>query len=836
MALGSDAAASEAAPEPGPGGNGPPTTAPQAPEELIEVQLRAILEATQTSAGAVCLFDQHQELLRLAVEVGLSDEGCRRLRTVRRGAATTWDMPLHSLLNRRVYLIESAAKNRYVPPLVDEVAMVRAVACIPLYDGSTPVGSLILVALAPRTFGERQIRMLEQPVRELVGHIIAMRKRVSAAVPQRSGRPSLSATSLVRPAAAVAVAGPTTPGPKTVPGTAASPAGIQATVDRARAEIERLHARLAETEESLKSERGRADALAELQQELQARISELGAERERLSEALAARTHETHVLQDRVAALEADVAQARAAEAALRADLEHARSSGAAAASEEAAAVDGLKMRLGELEATHDRLRDRVRELEEAEAAARAEAEQRLAAAADDAEREYATAIAALEARLATLVAERAALDGELATTRDAHERALADVTAEHERVRGELEARAATAEHAAADWQRRCESLEAELATTRAAGGSQDEQADALARERARWEAELGAARQREAALEQRVAELEAELERARREGAELRDGFANLESLIQAGIATGQAPVHAGTVDLTDGTSFEVVELDGSGTADAAAQGLEVGALSIEALEPAAAAASPGATGASTAHPEGLLVLDTDDGWSQAAPAGTRVAVLSPEAVDGTVSCPAEVLVNLAAPNALVGLAGLRRAGIAAPCVACIAVPGQGRGLMVGRFELATRPIDPDALLATLRGVFIRGKRVVTAGADVDGLISLRQALARLGVSVSMAWDAKQAGDLLAMVHPDVAIIDLELPPKDGCVLVARMGLLAPAPFTVVIPKTADTAGTFAAAVAHPELARATLPAKELLARTLGLVAEPAPTAARR
>src|SRR5262245_60572514 len=101
----------------------------QAPEELIEVQLRAILEETQTSAGAVCLFDQHQELLRLAVEIGLSDEGCRRLRSVRRGAATTWDMPLHSLLNRRVYLIESAAKNRYVPPLVDDVAMVRAVAC-----------------------------------------------------------------------------------------------------------------------------------------------------------------------------------------------------------------------------------------------------------------------------------------------------------------------------------------------------------------------------------------------------------------------------------------------------------------------------------------------------------------------------------------------------------------------------------------------------------------------------------------------------------------------------------------------------------------------------------
>src|SRR6185369_8857289 len=181
-----------------------------------------------------------------AVEIGLSDEGCRRLRSVRRGAATTWDMPLHSLLNKRVYLIESAAKNRYVPPLVDDVANVRAVACVPLYDGSTPVGSLILVAMAPRSFGERQIRLLEQPVRDLVVHIGAMRKRVSVAVPARSGRPSLSAGAAGAPAGA-ATAGPTMPGPKVAPGaTPGAPSTIQAAVDRARNELERLRARLAE--------------------------------------------------------------------------------------------------------------------------------------------------------------------------------------------------------------------------------------------------------------------------------------------------------------------------------------------------------------------------------------------------------------------------------------------------------------------------------------------------------------------------------------------------------------------------------------------------------------
>src|SRR5207249_12098664 len=117
-------------------------TGAAAPEDMLEPALRAVLEASRVSAGAVCLFDQRHDLLRLAAEVGLSDEGCKRLRQVRRGGMAGWDMPLHGLLNRRVYLIESAARNRYVPPLVDAATSVRAVACVPLYAGTTPVASL----------------------------------------------------------------------------------------------------------------------------------------------------------------------------------------------------------------------------------------------------------------------------------------------------------------------------------------------------------------------------------------------------------------------------------------------------------------------------------------------------------------------------------------------------------------------------------------------------------------------------------------------------------------------------------------------------------------------
>jgi CheY-like chemotaxis protein len=782
MTLRSDAAAPRAASEGNPAAGAPPSAPP---EELIEAQLRAILGTTRTSAGAVCLFDQHQELLRLAVEVGLSDDGCRKLRTVRRGGSSTWDMPLHSLLNRRVYLIESAAKNRYVPPLVDEVALVRAVACVPLYDGATPVGSLILVALAPHTFGERQIRGLEEPVRALVGHILAMRNRVSHAAPERGTRKSLS--SGAAPANAHVV-GPNTPGLRTAPGAVES-SGVQAAVDRARVELERLRGRLAEAEASATADRQRADHAEQERRAAETRIGELQAERGRLSDALAGRAGEVEALEERAGTLQIALDELRSVEAALRAELTHAvetKASHETVASESAAAVQALEARVAELEAGNQQLRDRAATLEtaqttgQAQAAQQAEAESRLVARA-----------AELESQLAG-----ARSDAETLRSR------LAELEAEHAGTRAELESRATAlaeaddrltaATESAGEWQRRHEAADVELAAARARG-------DALAR---------------------RVEELEQELERTRREDAQMRDGIAHLESLIQT--TSDAAPTAASDGDSSTVSSFELVELDEASAADD--DGGDVGALVLEEVAaPVAAEATIDAPPpAATRAPEGLLVLDTDAHWSSAR-LNAGVTVVSPASAAPTDASPARILVKLAAPNALAVLDQLRHAGVTAPCFAFVGVAGQPRGLFVGQVDVAARPIDPDALLAALHGRFKRGTRVVTAGADVDGLISLRQALARLGVSVSMAWDAKQAGDLLGMVNPDVAIVDLELPPKDGCMVVARMGLAQTQPLIVVVPTATDPAAAFAAAITHAELARATVPAKELLERVL-------------
>src|SRR5438445_7410963 len=232
-----------------------------APEDMLEPALRAIVTETGAAAGAVCFFDSRQDLLRLAAEVGLSDEGCRQLRGVRRGVATGWDIPLHGLLNRRAYLIDSAAQNRYVPPLVDPPGAMRAVVCIPLHAGPSPLGSLILVAVAPRTFVERDIHALEGPLGVLVKMIQATRRRGG----EQTSRPA------------------TAPPPP--------PANLDRAADGDRVQLliaslaatERERSRLAAALEAATAERAEQ---ARVHATLEARTAERAAEVERLTERL----------------------------------------------------------------------------------------------------------------------------------------------------------------------------------------------------------------------------------------------------------------------------------------------------------------------------------------------------------------------------------------------------------------------------------------------------------------------------------------------------------------------------------------------------------------------
>ena len=113
---------------------------------------------------------------------------------------------------------------------------------------------------------------------------------------------------------------------------------------------------------------------------------------------------------------------------------------------------------------------------------------------------------------------------------------------------------------------------------------------------------------------------------------------------------------------------------------------------------------------------------------------------------------------------------------------------------------------------------------ERLKQLRADVDTLMSLRQAMARLGMSVSMAWDAKQATDLLTVVRPEVVVLDLDLPRQAGYGIVARLATANPIPCAVIVPGKDDATDGFSAALAQPGMSDPAMPRDRLLADAIG------------
>jgi DNA-binding NtrC family response regulator len=136
-----------------------------------------------------------------------------------------------------------------------------------------------------------------------------------------------------------------------------------------------------------------------------------------------------------------------------------------------------------------------------------------------------------------------------------------------------------------------------------------------------------------------------------------------------------------------------------------------------------------------------------------------------------------------------------------------------------MLGFIEVARTPLDPDEITTVLAPYAGRGTRVLTAGADADAFISLRQALSRQGMSVSMAWDGKQASDLLQMVRPEVVVLDLDIPPRSGLALIVELTGCPTMPMLVLLPGRQDVSKRTAVELTEASLGSRLLPPERLL-----------------
>ena len=687
------------------------------PEEAFEPAMEAVLESTGATGGAICLYDVRHGVLRLTAERGLSDEGCRRLRSVRRGDPACWDMPLHGLLNRRAYLIESAARNRYVPPLIEAVTLTRTVACVPIIADGAPLGSLVLVAAGSRSFSERDVKQLWKPLRELARLIEAVRRQAGL-----SGPVSLDGPVPRRTVAVVDVV------------------ALSAERDQLREERDALAAELAQIRGSMAEALEAAAAAQRAQVEREAALAQARADAERSAELGIA---ELERLQ-REGAERAEAAERRARE--------------------QAVLIERLERRLAEAEAAlaaereHETaLATRVEELARAqEAAAAREASLRgdLEAARLEHLAVGEAGLAEAEAALRHCEASRVAAESQLGAARE-------DLTATHARV----------------------ESLEAEVARALAERGEAEARLAEVVAERDRLLARIAGLEAAMAAAQSELAGLRAELTTVRLERdalrAEASAATAERESLrAQLAAATPPEPLTLGNGEVAD-DSVTVIAVDSGSDEEPPAPVGDPGAPVLVVLD------APGARAVEPLPGHRVVVLPAD------ATAAERIRQLAPE----------RVIVNLAAPNVLPTLLALRAAGCTARFWGCIADAAGVRALAIGQIEPTVAPLDPDAVIEALGPYAARDARIVTTGSDVDALMSLRQALSRRRASVSMAWDGKQAAEVLAVVKPVAVVVDLDLPRRDGYGVIAQLASADPVPFAVLLGGTEDAPAALAA-----------------------------------
>lgn len=91
-------------------------------------------------------------------------------------------------------------------------------------------------------------------------------------------------------------------------------------------------------------------------------------------------------------------------------------------------------------------------------------------------------------------------------------------------------------------------------------------------------------------------------------------------------------------------------------------------------------------------------------------------------------------------------------------------------GRGISFRKVMFFPPPCDFDECSARLLTGADTLQRVLAVGEDVDFMSGLRESLGRVRTSTAIAFDGRQAVDLIPMVKPQMVLVDLNLPRGGG------------------------------------------------------------------
>jgi signal transduction histidine kinase/DNA-binding response OmpR family regulator/CHASE3 domain sensor protein len=110
--------------------------------------------------------------------------------------------------------------------------------------------------------------------------------------------------------------------------------------------------------------------------------------------------------------------------------------------------------------------------------------------------------------------------------------------------------------------------------------------------------------------------------------------------------------------------------------------------------------------------------------------------------------------------------------------PVVVCTGKNGLGRAATLGAADFLAKPFEVERLLATVRRLLPQGRGEVLVVEDDPAMRRLvGEALSREGLELREAENGSQAMAEVARRHPDVIILDLQLPALDGFEVLERL-----------------------------------------------------------
>jgi chromosome segregation ATPase len=533
-------------------------------DAFAEEAVKLIAKGAGVKAAALLNFEPRGGRMRLLAHVGIDSDAVQILSGD--SMVSAWDIPLRSLRNRRINVIEAAHENPFVPKALIAISPRRlTIAALPFFHANAPVGVIVLFSPTARGFADGLLKALSQslrvcalalselppagatvarPIDEEAGGVQpnllrglaalkaelarlsdaldeAERQRAAEAAERVTAQSFLKAAQersaqLEQELADLRAASQRVPEIEDqVHSLSRRLAAATEAADAAQTQVAQLQATLAQSAQHAERDAGAIADLTALRKQLEQQLqSALDTARQRGEETaalhaqvadLAPRAAQASDLQTTLAATEAAKSETEAVAARLRQELRAAQDQGArseAALQQAAAALAASESERSAVAAQLGDAQGRLAEL--------ARTQQELAAL-----REQVQALdSARTAREQELEAARAALGAggqELAATAQRAAARIAELDAERTRLSGELERTHAQAEQAAADLQRHAatvQTLQRDLDGGRSALAQAERERGELATRLAALEREVEAARAAGTTLEARLAE----------------------------------------------------------------------------------------------------------------------------------------------------------------------------------------------------------------------------------------------------------------------------------------------------------------------------------------